>query len=72
MNLLSNQPTNHLKPFSFFDVYVKCRESLSSGCVLEKSQLAFSEPSSLGSAFGSNYFGTRSFLVYKAQVERLN
>ncbi|CAF2132506.1 protein CHROMOSOME TRANSMISSION FIDELITY 7 [Brassica rapa] len=48
------------------------RESLSSGCVLEKSQLAFSEPSSLGSAFGSNYFGTRSFLVYKAQVERLN
>ncbi|CAH8387485.1 unnamed protein product [Eruca vesicaria subsp. sativa] len=48
------------------------RESFRSGCVLEKSQLAFSEPSCLGRAFGSNYFETCSFLVYKAQVERLN
>ncbi|KAL0698160.1 hypothetical protein Bca4012_054282 [Brassica carinata] len=44
------------------------RERFSSGCVLEKSQLAFSQPSSLGRAFGSNYFGTSSFLVYKAQL----
>ncbi|XP_013705392.2 protein CHROMOSOME TRANSMISSION FIDELITY 7-like [Brassica napus] len=48
------------------------RESFSSECVLEKSQLAFSEPSCLGRAFGSNYFGTCSLLVYKAQVERLD
>ncbi|KAH0894831.1 hypothetical protein HID58_057260 [Brassica napus] len=44
------------------------RESFSNGCVLEKSQLAFSQPSSLGRAFGFNYFGTSSFLVYKAQL----
>ncbi|KAJ0247428.1 Protein CHROMOSOME TRANSMISSION FIDELITY 7 [Hirschfeldia incana] len=44
------------------------RESFSIGCVLEKSQFAFSQPSSLGRAFGSNYFGASSFLVYKAQL----
>ncbi|XP_056848342.1 protein CHROMOSOME TRANSMISSION FIDELITY 7-like [Raphanus sativus] len=44
------------------------RESFSSGCILEKSQLAFSQPSSLGRAFGCNYFGTSSFLVYIAQL----
>ncbi|KAL1210445.1 Protein CHROMOSOME TRANSMISSION FIDELITY 7 [Cardamine amara subsp. amara] len=45
------------------------RESFcNNGCMLEKSQLAFSEPSSKGRSFGSNYFGTCSFLVYKAQL----
>ncbi|KAF8074325.1 hypothetical protein N665_1113s0006 [Sinapis alba] len=44
------------------------RESFSSGCVLEKSQVAFPQPSSLGRALGSNYLGTSSFLVYKAHV----
>ncbi|CAH2077371.1 unnamed protein product [Thlaspi arvense] len=44
------------------------RESFSNGCVLEKSQLAFSQPSSIGRAFGSHYFETSSFLIYKAQV----
>ncbi|CAH8387435.1 unnamed protein product [Eruca vesicaria subsp. sativa] len=44
------------------------RESFINGCVLEKNQLAFSQPSSLGRAFGSNYFETSTFLVYKAQL----
>ncbi|XP_010543833.1 PREDICTED: protein CHROMOSOME TRANSMISSION FIDELITY 7-like isoform X2 [Tarenaya hassleriana] len=42
------------------------RGSFCSGRVLEKSQLAFSQPSSLGKAFAFNYFGTPAFLVYKA------
>ncbi|XP_010438046.1 PREDICTED: protein CHROMOSOME TRANSMISSION FIDELITY 7-like isoform X2 [Camelina sativa] len=43
------------------------RESFcNNGCTLEKSQLAFSQPSSMGRSFGFNYFGTSSFLVYKA------
>ncbi|CAE5958006.1 unnamed protein product [Arabidopsis arenosa] len=45
------------------------RESFcNNGCMLEKSQLAFSQPSTMGRSFGSNYFGTCSFLVYKAQL----
>ncbi|CAA7015238.1 unnamed protein product [Microthlaspi erraticum] len=44
------------------------RESFRDGCVLEKSQLAFSQPSSMGRAFGAHYFGTSSFLVYKASL----
>ncbi|ESQ54050.1 hypothetical protein EUTSA_v10027115mg [Eutrema salsugineum] len=44
------------------------RKTFSNGCVLEKSQLAFSQPSSMGRAFGSKYFGTCSFFVYKAQL----
>ncbi|TYG54116.1 hypothetical protein E1A91_D09G152300v1 [Gossypium mustelinum] len=41
------------------------RKSFSKGYVTEKSQLAFSQPSSDGQALASNYIGTRSFLVYK-------
>ncbi|KAL9288763.1 Protein CHROMOSOME TRANSMISSION FIDELITY 7 [Arabidopsis thaliana] len=45
------------------------RESFcNNGCMLEKSQLAFSQPSSIGRSFGSKYFGTCSFLLYKAQL----
>ncbi|EFH69345.1 hypothetical protein ARALYDRAFT_472227 [Arabidopsis lyrata subsp. lyrata] len=45
------------------------RESFcNNGCMLEKSQLAFSQPSTMGRSFGSNYFGTCSFLVYKSQL----
>ncbi|CAN8326772.1 unnamed protein product [Cochlearia groenlandica] len=44
------------------------RESFcNNGSMLEKSQIAFSQPTSNGRAFGSNYFGTSSFLVYKTQ-----
>ncbi|XP_010534388.1 PREDICTED: protein CHROMOSOME TRANSMISSION FIDELITY 7 isoform X2 [Tarenaya hassleriana] len=42
------------------------RESFCHGRVLEKSQLAFSQPSSLGKAFAFSYFATSAFLVYKA------
>lgn len=34
--------------------------------VLEHSQLAFSQPTSVGKALASTYTGTPSFLVYKA------
>ncbi|KAI9152787.1 hypothetical protein LWI28_001197 [Acer negundo] len=40
------------------------RRSFCMGSVLEKSQIAFSHPSSAGQALASSYFGTRSFLVY--------
>ncbi|KDO70603.1 hypothetical protein CISIN_1g031081mg [Citrus sinensis] len=41
------------------------RRSFCGEIVLEKSQLAFSQPSSAGKALASNYFGTASFLVYR-------
>ncbi|KAK6244435.1 hypothetical protein QUC31_010844 [Theobroma cacao] len=41
------------------------RKSFCMGFVIEKSQLAFSQPSSEGQALASNYIGTGSFLVYK-------
>ncbi|KAH7557098.1 hypothetical protein JRO89_XS11G0046200 [Xanthoceras sorbifolium] len=43
------------------------RRSFCMGFVVEKSQLAFSQPSSAGQALASNYFGTGSFLVYKPE-----
>lgn len=46
-------------------LFVNYRKSFSKGYVIEKSQLAFSQPSSDGQALASNYIGTRSFLVYK-------
>ncbi|CDO99933.1 unnamed protein product [Coffea canephora] len=36
--------------------------------LLEPSQLAFSEPTSTGSALASRYFGTPSFLPYRADI----
>lgn len=48
------------------------RKSFCMGFVLENTQLAFSQPSSSGKALACKYFGTASFLVYKAnQVENL-
>lgn len=41
------------------------RTSFCGEIVLEKSQLAFSQPTSAGRALASNYFGTASFLVYR-------
>ncbi|XVE75870.1 hypothetical protein DITRI_Ditri12bG0126300 [Diplodiscus trichospermus] len=41
------------------------RKSFSMGFVIEKSQLAFSQPSADGHALASNYVGTPTFLVYK-------
>ncbi|XP_022766972.1 protein CHROMOSOME TRANSMISSION FIDELITY 7 [Durio zibethinus] len=41
------------------------RKSFCMGFVIEKSQLAFSQPSSDGQALASHYIGTGSFLVYK-------
>ncbi|OIV95834.1 hypothetical protein TanjilG_06810 [Lupinus angustifolius] len=41
------------------------RKSFSMGVVLERSQLAFSQPTSAGKVLASGYTGTRSFLVYK-------
>ncbi|KAL4190071.1 hypothetical protein AMTRI_Chr08g168590 [Amborella trichopoda] len=40
------------------------------GYVLEPSQLAFSQPTSLGKAFATKYCSTNSFLVYKSGIER--
>ncbi|KAH7842293.1 hypothetical protein Vadar_003690 [Vaccinium darrowii] len=42
------------------------RRSFCMGVVLERSQLAFSQPTSAGTALASTYTGTSSFLVYKA------
>ncbi|KAF3442741.1 hypothetical protein FNV43_RR16658 [Rhamnella rubrinervis] len=42
------------------------RKSFCLGYVLERSQLAFSQPTSTGKALASNYVGTGSFLVYKS------
>ncbi|XP_027352756.1 protein CHROMOSOME TRANSMISSION FIDELITY 7-like [Abrus precatorius] len=42
------------------------RKSFCMGRVLERAQLAFSQPTSAGKALASNYTGTGSFLVYKA------
>lgn len=42
------------------------RKSFSTDCVLELSQLAFSEPTSAGKTFATKYTGTGSFLVYKS------
>ncbi|XP_041027844.1 protein CHROMOSOME TRANSMISSION FIDELITY 7-like isoform X1 [Juglans microcarpa x Juglans regia] len=41
------------------------RKSFCMGFVLERSQLAFSQPTSAGNMLAFRYFGTRSFLVYK-------
>ncbi|OMO82551.1 Acyl-CoA N-acyltransferase [Corchorus capsularis] len=41
------------------------RKSFCMSFVIEKSQLAFSNPSADGQALASNYIGTASFLVYK-------
>ncbi|XP_039016036.1 protein CHROMOSOME TRANSMISSION FIDELITY 7-like [Hibiscus syriacus] len=41
------------------------RESFCRGHVIEKAELAFSEPSSDGEALAANYTGTTSFSVYK-------
>ncbi|GKV29770.1 hypothetical protein SLEP1_g38668 [Rubroshorea leprosula] len=41
------------------------RKSFSMGLALDRTQLAFSQPSSAGRALASNYTGTGSFLVYK-------
>uniref|UniRef100_A0A2N9G927 N-acetyltransferase ESCO acetyl-transferase domain-containing protein n=1 Tax=Fagus sylvatica TaxID=28930 RepID=A0A2N9G927_FAGSY len=41
------------------------RTSFCMGFVLERSQLAFSQPTSAGNALASNHIGTGSFLVYK-------
>ncbi|GFZ08930.1 protein CTF7 [Actinidia rufa] len=42
------------------------RKTFVMGVVLERSQLAFSQPTSAGKALASSYTGTASFLVYKA------
>lgn len=42
------------------------RKSFCIGFVLERSQLAFSQPTSAGKVLASNYVGTGSFLVYKS------
>ncbi|KAH7512247.1 protein CHROMOSOME TRANSMISSION FIDELITY 7 [Ziziphus jujuba] len=42
------------------------RKSFCLGYVLERSQLAFSQPTSAGKALASNYVGVGSFLVYKS------
>lgn len=42
-------------------------KSFNAEFILEKSQLAFSQPTSAGKALASNYIGTGSFLVYKSQ-----
>ncbi|KAI4300558.1 hypothetical protein L6164_033925 [Bauhinia variegata] len=42
------------------------RRSFCMGFVLERSQLAFSQPTSDGKSLASSYTGTGSFLVYKA------
>ncbi|GMI86495.1 CHROMOSOME TRANSMISSION FIDELITY 7 [Hibiscus trionum] len=41
------------------------RKSFRMGYVIERSEVAFSQPSSDGQALASNYIGTTSFLVYK-------
>lgn len=41
------------------------RKSFCTGLILENSHLAFSQPTSVGKALASGYFGTASFLVYK-------
>ncbi|KAK8554050.1 hypothetical protein V6N13_072970 [Hibiscus sabdariffa] len=41
------------------------RKSFCRGYVIEKAEVAFSQPSSDGQALASNYTGTTSFLVYK-------
>ncbi|XP_031255980.1 protein CHROMOSOME TRANSMISSION FIDELITY 7 [Pistacia vera] len=43
------------------------RRSFCTGFILEKSKLAFSQPSVSGTALASNYFDTETFLVYKAE-----
>ncbi|EXC21217.1 hypothetical protein L484_002227 [Morus notabilis] len=42
------------------------RKSFCLGVVLERSQLAFSQPTLAGKALASNYIGAGSFLVYKS------
>ncbi|XP_057740528.1 protein CHROMOSOME TRANSMISSION FIDELITY 7 [Arachis stenosperma] len=42
------------------------RKSFCAGSALERTQLAFSQPTSSGKALASSYTGTGSFLVYKA------
>ncbi|XP_059428137.1 protein CHROMOSOME TRANSMISSION FIDELITY 7-like isoform X1 [Corylus avellana] len=42
------------------------RKSFCIGFVLERSQLAFSQPTSAGKVLASNYLGAGSFLVYKS------
>ncbi|KAK1391536.1 putative N-acetyltransferase ESCO, zinc-finger, N-acetyltransferase ESCO, acetyl-transferase [Heracleum sosnowskyi] len=44
------------------------RKSFCSGSILEKSQLAFSQPTSVGKALASAYSGTVSFLVYRTST----
>ncbi|KAL5545726.1 hypothetical protein UlMin_005413 [Ulmus minor] len=44
------------------------RKSFRLGFVLDRSQLAFSQPTSAGMALASNYFGTGSFFVYKSNL----
>ncbi|KAL8125788.1 protein CHROMOSOME TRANSMISSION FIDELITY 7-like [Apium graveolens] len=45
------------------------RKSFCSDSVLEKSQLAFSQPTSVGKALASAYSGTVSFLVYRTSTD---
>ncbi|GAV57316.1 zf-C2H2_3 domain-containing protein/Acetyltransf_13 domain-containing protein [Cephalotus follicularis] len=44
------------------------RRSFCTVSVLERSQLAFSQPTSAGKALASTYTGTGSFLVYKSDI----
>ncbi|KAK7284786.1 hypothetical protein RJT34_19539 [Clitoria ternatea] len=46
------------------------RKSFCTGCELQLSQIAFSQPTSAGKALASRYTGTGSFLVYKANKTR--
>ncbi|KAK6942538.1 N-acetyltransferase ESCO, acetyl-transferase domain [Dillenia turbinata] len=58
-------PSNRRKHFAsqLLDVM---RKTFCPDQVLEQSQLAFSQPTSLGKALASHYTGTCSFLVYRA------
>lgn len=45
------------------------RKSFCSGSIVEKSELAFSQPTSAGKALASTYSGTLSFLVYRTSTD---